>query len=74
MCAEKKVKLEKIFAPKKKYLHHKKIDAIGNVIEFKKKVKKSITLLLFKIIISKNIIIAKKIIYATLAFPVCEPL
>ena len=37
-CAlKKKVKLEKIFAPKKKYLHHKKIDAIGNVIEFKKK-------------------------------------
>jgi hypothetical protein len=47
---------------------------IGNVIEFKKKVKKSITLLLFKIIITKNIIIKKKLIYATLAFDVREPL
>jgi len=29
-------------------------------------------ILLFEIIITKNIIITKKLIYATLAFPVCE--
>jgi len=39
---------------------------IGNLIEFKQKSEKSITLILFKIIITKNIIITKKLIYATI--------
>ncbi len=38
------------------------------------KSEKPITLLLFETIIAKNVIITKKLIYAYLAFSVCEPL